>query len=93
MSAKLRSVVIQQSDDEYAPPEQNVLEVAVIGADVFLTIQKHEETRTSVTYTQVAQVAVPWQDLVRSVLVAIDDPYMFRGVVIPHENANEALSA
>ncbi len=59
--------VIEQHEESYAPPEQEVLRVSLVGDVVFLTIAKWDETRTTRTLTDVASVAVPHCDLMNAI--------------------------
>lgn len=56
-------VVLGHSDEQYAPPSQPVLRVAVIGPDTFLSIGSWEENGDEVRLPSVAVVAVPTAEL------------------------------
>jgi hypothetical protein len=63
-----RETVILDSEEQYEPPELKVLNVAVIGEDVFLTIMDYSETGEAITQKPVAKVCVPVAELMMAVM-------------------------
>ena len=64
------TTLITQWDEGFSPPDQPVLEVDVIGDQVFLTISKYEETDKVRTLTKVATCGVGYQELVMALRTA-----------------------
>lgn len=56
-------VVLTDVDEKYAPPEQNVLRVAVVGDQVFLSVSKLDENHTESNLVTIAEIAVDIFDL------------------------------
>lgn len=54
-------------DERYAPPEQAVLQVGLVGDVVYLAIGKYSETSEGNSFTVIEQVAVPVCDLLNAV--------------------------
>lgn len=58
--------VIRQMDEKYAPPDQPVLMVAVIGNITYLEIATLEENHKTSTLTKIQTVVVPTPELIRA---------------------------
>lgn len=59
--------VIQAYSDPYAPPDEPVLRVAVIGDRVLLDICQYDEEPQKVTLTELKTIDVPLMDLLRAI--------------------------
>lgn len=48
----IQHTILPQYEEKYAPPDQDVMKVATVGDIAFLSIGKHEETASTVTFTE-----------------------------------------
>jgi hypothetical protein len=48
----IQYTILSQYEEKYAPPDQDVLKVSTVGDIAFLSIGKHTETATDVTFTE-----------------------------------------
>lgn len=55
--------VIESYEEKYAPPEENVLLVSVVGDQAFLEIGHHEEGSDHHTFKTRSAISVPVSDL------------------------------
>jgi hypothetical protein len=64
----IEHVYISDTDENYAPPEQPILEVGLVGDVAFLTIGTYEESPDERRFTEIerAHVSVPVADLVNA---------------------------
>ena len=56
--ARIFEVVLEDADEQHAPPEQPMLRLATVGSRIFISIVKREGTDRDPTYKKVADIAV-----------------------------------
>lgn len=79
-----RAIVwITDANEIYAPPEQPMLGLEVIGDGLALTIAKYEETGTSCTYTTIAEVIVDGSTFLKALLASTDKDTLVWATQLP----------
>lgn len=65
----IEHIYLSDTDEKYAPPEQPILEVGLVGDTVYLTTGRYEETFEERKFTQIegAGISVPVADLVNAI--------------------------
>lgn len=68
----MREVTIVDVDEQYEPPAMPVLNLAVIGDHVFLSIAAYEQTNDTTTLKKLAQMAVGLPELLNALVSSYD---------------------
>lgn len=64
-------ITLYTHDEKYAPPEQPLLQISVVGDTTFLSIRRLDETHLVDTLTTIAEIGVRTGDLVEALAAAI----------------------